>query len=344
MWTKKERFLAVLNGELADRPPISAWRHFTETEHGTAQEFAESMLSFQNKYDWDYMKMQPRATYYEEAWGGEFDYNNYGGKVVAPCTKSPIRCLDDLEKIVELSASAPPFAEQIEAARLIQQGMTDDTPLFQTISCPTSIFQKLFAIEAIGRYRAADRSDMMVTLMKEHPALVHKTLQNITRSMANFSQELMKTGICGVFYAATGLSRTDYLTREEWEEFVKPYDLALMEALKPGKIMLHACGYSCNPERFADYPIDILHWPESATDNPALNSAPSWINGITPMGGVDERLFGQNKSEEIAQLTRNTLLKMKDIPFVLAPDCSMALTTTNEEILAFRDTARNGIL
>ena len=39
MWTKKERFEAVLNHELADRPPVSAWRHFTENEHSGADLF-----------------------------------------------------------------------------------------------------------------------------------------------------------------------------------------------------------------------------------------------------------------------------------------------------------------
>ncbi len=49
------------------------------------------------------------------------------------------------------------------------------------------------------------------------------------------------------------------------------------------------------------------------------------------MGGCDERLFGQHKAEEIAALTRNTLKRMKDIPFVLAPDCSLATNTYDEE-------------
>ena len=65
----------------------------------------------------------------------------------------------------------------------------------------------------------------------------------------------------------------------------------MMEALKPCKIMVHACGLEVNPEYFAHYPIDILHWPESATGNPKLDTAPQWLDkSITPMGGCDERL------------------------------------------------------
>ena len=53
------------------------------------------------------------------------------------------------------------------------------------------------------------------------------------------------------------------------------------------------------------------------------------------IGIGDERLFGQHKAEEIAALTRNTLKRMKDIPFVLAPDCSLATNTYDEELRAF---------
>lgn len=116
----------------------------------------------------------------------------------------------------------------------------------------------------------------MMTLMHEQPELIHKTLQNITDTMADYSKHLIEdAGLYGVFYGATGLSRSTYMTKEEWEEFVKPYDLQMMEALKPCKIMVHACGLEVNPEYFAHYPIDILHWPESATGNPKLDTAPS---------------------------------------------------------------------
>lgn len=97
MWTKKERFEAVLNHELADRPPVSAWRHFTENEHSGADLFVETMLKWQNTYDWDYVKLQPRASYYEEAWGGQFDYNDYEG-VLPKVVKGPIGGVADLER------------------------------------------------------------------------------------------------------------------------------------------------------------------------------------------------------------------------------------------------------
>ena len=46
-WTKNQRMEAVLNGELADRPPITCYHHFTSLEHGGARLMADTFLDFQ---------------------------------------------------------------------------------------------------------------------------------------------------------------------------------------------------------------------------------------------------------------------------------------------------------
>jgi uroporphyrinogen decarboxylase len=335
MWSKRQRMDAVLAGELADRPPVSGWRHFTDFEHGTPELFVGKMMEFQNTYDWDYIKLQPRASYYPEAWGAEFDYTAYNNGVSAPCVKPVVKSVDELDKIVELTGREPIFEEQIETVRQAV-ALAGETPVFHTIFCPTGVLQKCCGQVAIGRYREATREDPLVTLLNQHSDQVHKALKNIANSLAKYCRELVNAGAYGVFYAALGMARTGYLTNEEWEEFVKPYDMIVLEALKPSKTMLHTCGIYANPERFVDMPISILHWAESAPGNPTLRSAPDWINGVTPMGGVDERLFGQNKADEIYEAAVTTIHRMKKIPFVLGPDCSLSIRTTDEELKAFR--------
>ena len=48
-WTKNQRMEAVLNGELADRPPITCYHHFTSLEHGGARLMADTFLDFQKQ-------------------------------------------------------------------------------------------------------------------------------------------------------------------------------------------------------------------------------------------------------------------------------------------------------
>jgi len=71
--------------------------------------------------------------------------------------------------------------------------------------------------------------------------------------------QAIKKGADGVFYAALGMAREGYGTYKEWDEFVKPYDLNVLEELKSSMTILHTCGIYSNPQRFVNYSINILH-------------------------------------------------------------------------------------
>ena len=64
----RERVHAALRGEAVDRPPISFWGHFYHRE-STARDLAEATLEFQDRYDWDWVKLNPRKHYHCEDWG-----------------------------------------------------------------------------------------------------------------------------------------------------------------------------------------------------------------------------------------------------------------------------------
>ena len=117
-WTKKQRVEAVLHGELADRPPITCYHHFPEFEHSGAKVMADTFLKFQQEYDWDFVKMNPRAVYYYEAWGNTYDYEHYND-VVPTRTSNLIHDYRDLEKVGEMTGDEPIWAEQYETARLV---------------------------------------------------------------------------------------------------------------------------------------------------------------------------------------------------------------------------------
>jgi uroporphyrinogen decarboxylase len=335
-WTKKQRMEAVLNGELADRPPISAWRHYIDHEHD-AQDLAKIMIEHQKKYDWDYMKINPRAVYYHEAWGNEYDFTKYND-IIPTCVKRAVNEKKDLEKIQELSGVDGVFAEQLEAIRLIKGEMKDELPIFMTIFTPIAVLLNLCGMRSLGRYREAPREESaIIKLIYEDKNLVHKSIAAIARTLAKYAAAAVKSGADGVFYAALGMARSGYFTKEEWEEFVKPYDLIILEELKNAITIVHTCGIYSNPEWFVDYPINIIHWAESATGNPTLKDSTSWIGNKIAMGGVDERLFGTGAEEEIAKRTKNTVKTLADRPFILAPDCSLSIKTLDYEMRAFRN-------
>lgn len=335
-WTKRDRFNAVMNGEQADRVPVTAYRHHTDFEHSGPRVLANKLLEFQREYDWDVMKINPRAVYYYEAWGNEYDYDHYND-VVPTRTKKLVKDYRDLEKIAVLPGDQGVFGEQLEMCKMIVQDCDPDVPIFQSAFTPIGILLNLCGMRSVGRYRPSPREESpLIQLCLEHPEEVKRALKKIAETMADYCAKLTATGIDGVFYACLGMARTDYFTMEEWKEFVEPYDLMVLEALKGTQTIIHTCGIYGNPERFTSWPINMIHWASSATGCPTIWGSKKWLNGKIAMGGVDERPFGENKAQEIASLARNTLQKMQDQPFLLAPDCSVSIHTRDDELKAFR--------
>jgi len=237
-----------------------------------------------------------------------------------------------------MTGDEPIWAEQYETARLVVEGVGPDVPVFAGAFTPIGILLNLCGYRSIGRYREAPREESnLIRLCLEHPAEVHKALKNIANTMAKYNQRMKEAGVTGVFYAALGMARTGYFTPEEWNEFCKPYDLIAMESIRDLPNLVHTCGIYGNPERFVDYPCQVIHWAASAPGNPPMQGSSEWLAGKTPMGGCDERPFGQGKSIIIDHMCRKTITEMKNTPFIMAPECSVSPKVQPGELRAFRD-------
>jgi len=186
VWTKRQRIDSIINGELADRPPISAWRHFTNSEQNP-KDLAKAMVTFQLKYDWDFMKINPRAVYYAEVWGNEYDFSIYND-VQPKMVKHVINDVEDLRRIDEHPGDEGVLAEQLEAIKLIKQELHDEVPLFQTIFSPIGVLLNLCGEQALGRYRKSNREDsLLIKLFKEDREGVHKALAAISRTLSKYA-------------------------------------------------------------------------------------------------------------------------------------------------------------
>src|SRR6476661_433380 len=95
--SKKELIDAVVRNEPVERVPVSLWRHFYGCEE-TAEGLAGAMLAWQAKYDWDWMKINPRASYHVEDWGVKLRFS--GQPLIKPVvTEVPVQQTRDWAKI-----------------------------------------------------------------------------------------------------------------------------------------------------------------------------------------------------------------------------------------------------
>src|SRR5438445_4615254 len=93
--SKTERVTAALNGRAADRPPVSAWWHDYKREWSAA-DLAEATLEYYRKYGWDYIKVNPRFSYYAEDWGATYRrYQDRMPEIDHPAVSSP----EDLRRL-----------------------------------------------------------------------------------------------------------------------------------------------------------------------------------------------------------------------------------------------------
>src|SRR5215210_608340 len=136
--TKLQRMDAALHNQPVDRPPVSLWRHFFECER-TAEDLAGAMLAFHKKYDWDWMKVNPRASYHVEGWGVTTSYGAGGPLDKPQVTHYPIRSVADWGKLRPLSTTEGALDEQIEALERIGESLGGETYYIETIFSPLSI-------------------------------------------------------------------------------------------------------------------------------------------------------------------------------------------------------------
>jgi uroporphyrinogen decarboxylase len=335
--------MTVLQGKKADRPPINAYWHVPGRERKAEDLFQSTMENYE-KYDWDFIKIHPAATIAKEIWGNVYDYSIYENVIYPKLVSKAFKSADDLSLFTKKAGDFGAFGDMIKAVELIKASLKeDDVPIFMTMFTPVHYICDALGVPTVRRHQPASREDnVLFTLFKEKPELMRNALQAITDTFVDYAERIMDAGADGFFYAEIGWARAGYIHKSEWESWIKPYDIQILECIrrKGGKIIFHTCGMKSNPEWFLDYPIDVLHWDQGAEGNPPLEGSAAWLNGIVPMGGVNEMIFGTGQSERIAEETKNTLEKNKDLAYILAPYCSINPNSTEEDIFAFRNAMR----
>lgn len=336
-YTKRERLAAIADGEPADRPLVSAWHHFLH-EEADPEAFICASLAFQKKFDWDLVKLHPRAVYLAEAMGNRYDYSSYTGPM-PKCVEHVINREDDLRKITRKPGDKGSLGEQLDIIRRVRAALGTDVPIIQTVFSPLAVFIHLAGAKNPGRNKLADSNEnLAIRCMRNDPEGAHMALSAITDTMSDYVKLVLDAGADGLFYTPLGLAREGYLTHEEWHTFGCEYDLAVLEVARGSFNILHTCGMHANPLLFIHYPISVLYWAQSAPGNPPMAGSEKWLGKLGVAGGVNEELFASDNAPAIALAAAEACRNMRDKPFLLAPECSVSPTTPDNELMLLRKT------
>jgi uroporphyrinogen decarboxylase len=301
----------LLAGEPIDRTPVSFWRHFYHREHDAAS-LAEAMLYFQDKFDWDFMKVNPRASYHVQPWGAQiqFSTNEY---VKTKITDYPVKKLEDWRRIEPVKLSAPAFQEQLQALRLIGQALKGELHFVETVFSPLSIAGDL-----------VEREEVLIRHLREAPQIIHQALEAITQTFEKFVEEILNAGASGILFATTQWASANYITKEEYLEFGKPYDLRILKRVQEAEFsILHVCEPNNFLDLCVDYPVGVVNWDATDSTNLSLDEGYALINRVV-IGGINhnQELLDAN-SAKVSEQANQTCALMQGKRWILGPGCSI---------------------
>ncbi len=330
LMTKRERVAAALQGQEVDRAPISFWGHDYLRE-GTAQGLAQAMLERHFQHDWDYMKLNPRASYYAEDWGAAFTPSSDPHRS-PELSDYPLKQPQDWERLPALDVRLGAYGQQLEALRLVKGGLTqDDAPVVQTVFSPLSVARYLVGGEEVVQHH-----------MAEAPWSLHVGLAVITQTLVNYAQACLEAGADGIFFATTAWATHDRLTADQYREFGRPYDLQVLAAVQGAFFnILHVCRDRNMLDILLDYPVSAINWAATLPGNATLAQGQAKTTKAV-MGGVGEATLLEGTPEAVAAEVR-TALESTGGRLLLAAGCSISpavpavnLRAAREAVLAWR--------
>jgi uroporphyrinogen decarboxylase len=323
--TKKERIDAILTGQPVDRIPVSFWRHFYEMED-TPGGLADAMLSYQNNYDWDFMKVNPRASYHHEDWGASYKFFK-DGFTKPERLDCPVKKLSDLAEIKPLEPlKAPVLKDHLDAVHLISKGVPKNFYYIMTIFTPLSILGDM-----------TTSRDKLLEYMQEDPKLVKQAIEAVTITFEKFTEELLNIGVSGLYFATTYWGSYDRMTDESFNEFSRPYDMRILNLVKDCPFnILHVCKSNNMLLKLADYPVHLLSWDATDPTNKNLWEGKE-MTGKAVAGGIDHiKTLPKGTEADCMKQAEETAKKMGGKGWMMAPGCTYPPETPSANLVSLR--------
>lgn len=318
--TKRERLEATFAGETVDRPAVALWRHWPVDDQD-GQALARATLDFQQRYDFDFIKVTPSSNYCVAGYGAETRWEgnqegtrSWGRRVI----QSP----DDWTKLKPLDPQQGLLGEVLKANRAIGQALGQEVPFIQTIFNPLSQAKNL----------AGER---LLSDMRQYPEAVKAGLATLTESTLRFIEALKPSGAAGIFLAIQHASY-DFLTEAEYREFCRPLDLQILAATEGMWFnLVHLHGLNVMFDLVAGYPVQVINWHDVETP-PSLNEALKRTDKALCGGLRQWETMVRGTPQAVQAEAKAALQATGGRRFILGTGCVTPITTPTGNILAAR--------
>jgi len=318
---KEERIRAALKREPVDRVPIALWRHFPGDDQDP-ESLAQATLAFQERFDFDFIKVSPSNAFSAADWGSKTIYKGHVNGT-REYIEYAIKEAKDWLKLKALDVTRGILGKQLECLRLLHGEVGGRTPFIQTVFNPLMVAKYLAGPEFIVHLR-------------RYPGEFKIALSVIGETMSKFAREAIRAGADGIFLAVQHASY-GLLSEGEYCEFGIPYDLKILEAASDGWFnLLHIHGENIMFDLLADYPVQAVNW-HTRTTPPTLKEAQGRFPGalIGGLGRYAPLVYGS--PADVKAQVKEAIAQTEGRGLIISAGCVIPITAPEINIKAARE-------
>lgn len=320
---KRERLQKALAGESVDRLPVALWRHWPGDDQRAA-DLARATVEFQNRYDWDFVRMMPPSTYTALDCGAKDTRRNdcSGDREI---TKFAVTRSLEWTELRPLDPARGSSGRYFEALRLTRQHLDEETPVIATIYSPLAHAERISGSARLFRD------------MRTHPDRLRSGLSALTESTLRFIEALKYENIDGICYVIEHACHT-VMTEGEYHEFGEAYDRKILDSL-PEKFWLNIVSLTGQSPMFAmigGYLASALNW-DSAHSDIELAQGKSLFHGAACTGLCANMHINTGTPTIIREAIRAAISITDGRRLILAAEAPFPLTAPLSNLRAVRE-------
>jgi uroporphyrinogen decarboxylase len=326
---KRDRLRRTLAGEPTDRVPVALWRRWPGDDLRSA-DFAQAVIDFQQRYDWDIVVLCPYSAY------GVVDYGAFttweadlsGDRVV---TKSPVTRSLAWTELRVLDPMRGELGKYLTTVQFVTEAVSD-APVVAAVYSPLAQARLL-------------AGDLAIRNMRTHPARLRTGLNTLTETTLLFLESLKRTAIEGILYV---VDSADYslMTKEEYVNIGLPYDRKILDALPESWWLntLQISGPAPMFEFLKTYPMPLICWDlhESKPDLDkalALSEKKVLMTGLSP-----EAHLHRGTPQSIGSVARSQITLAGGRRLLLAAGGAVPVTSPVSNLRAVRSAVESATL
>ena len=236
----------------------------------------------------------------------------------------PIKKPEDWKKLKQFRGIEGEYLVVLEAQRIALSEMSTDVPLVQTVFSPLTSCLKLAGRKTLLQH------------IREVPQAVHAGLEIVTETTRRFALEVIARGADGLFFA-TQTTNQGYLTRDEYAEFAKKYDLTVLKAVKDRSWfnIFHLHGDQVMFDQVLDYPVHAFNYHDQEA-GPPLSQMRIKTNKCL-IGGIGQNTtLVHGSPKEVDTQVQEAWQQVNRRGLILGPGCVANLNAPEENVLQLR--------